>query len=107
MTFNCENKRFHLLRAGVSAAKVHTHPGNSPVPFHLFFEFTKIHVYIIEPLKVLFFFFLIIHFLSLKLIMVVTIILPKEKERKKRNTHSGVWPHIHFDFALYRSREDI
>lgn len=57
MTFNCENKRFHLLRAGVSAAKVHTHPGNSPVPFHLFFEFTKIHVYIIEPLKVLFFFF--------------------------------------------------
>lgn len=52
MTFNCENKCFHLLRAGVNAAKIHTHPGNSPALFYLLFEFTKIHVYIIEPFEV-------------------------------------------------------
>lgn len=49
MTFNCENKCFHLLRAGVNEAKIYTHPGNSPAPFVFFVEFTKIHVYIIEP----------------------------------------------------------
>ena len=39
MTFECENKCFHLLRAGVSVAKIHIHPGNSPAPFCLFFFF--------------------------------------------------------------------
>lgn len=51
MTFNCENKCLHLLRAGVRAAKIHTRP--APFVF-FFFEFTKIHVYIIEPLNVFF-----------------------------------------------------
>lgn len=51
MTFNCENKCFYLLRAGVKAAKIHNDPGNSPAPFVFFSEFTKIRVYIIEPFQ--------------------------------------------------------
>lgn len=81
MTFNCENKCFHLLRAGVSAAKIHTHPGNSPAPFYLLFLNVLKYIYIFEPFKI---FFLITHFLSLQLIVVVTIILPKEKDKEEK-----------------------